>query len=292
MGKNRRIPFGYVMIKGDIKADPVEISAVIKVFNEYIAGNGLTAIAKMLEADGIPYYKGEPAAWNKNMVKRIIENKRYIGDETYPQIIDAAIFKRANDEKEKKANNICLVPDNMAELRSIIRCAECGGRLFRNRNDTWNCKSPSCRRFSYIVTDQMIESAVLNMLNTAAANPSLVDAEGEMSIYSPSGAVLKQKNEIDRLMDTGRIDYDTVKSAMMKLAKIKYQCCSYNDVPQMTSRIKTLLAERGQLDELDNDLITKIVRQITVSHYAEIGLELINGVRLKNITEKGETGNE
>ena len=83
MGKNRRIPFGYVMIKGEIRADPVEISAVIKVFNEYIAGNGLTAIAKMLEADGIPYYKGESAIWNKNIVKRIIENRRYIGDEIY-----------------------------------------------------------------------------------------------------------------------------------------------------------------------------------------------------------------
>lgn len=292
MGKNRRIPFGYVMIKGEIKADPVEISAVIKVFNEYIAGNGLTAIAKILEVDGIPYYKGEPAVWNKNMVKRIIENKRYIGDETYPQIIDASVFKRANDEKEKKANNLCLVPENMAELRNIIRCAECGGRLFRNQNDTWNCKAPSCRKFSYIVTDQIIESAVLNMINTAAANPSLVDAEGEMSIYSPSSAVLKQKNEIDRLMDTSKIDYDTVKAAMMRLAEIKYQCCSYNDVPQLTARIKMLLAERGQLDTLDNDLIIKIVRQITVSHYAEIGLELINGVRLKNITEKGETGNE
>ena len=56
MGKNRRIPFGYVMIKGEIKADPVEIRMVIKVFKEYIAGNGLSAIARMLETEGIPYY--------------------------------------------------------------------------------------------------------------------------------------------------------------------------------------------------------------------------------------------
>ena len=65
-----------------------------------------------------------------------------------------------DEKKEKKANNLCLVPENMAELRSIIRCAECGGKLFRNLDDTWNCKAPSCRSFSHTVTGRPSLSTV------------------------------------------------------------------------------------------------------------------------------------
>ena len=98
MGKNRRIPFGYRMINGEITTDSLEICAVIKIFGEYISGNSLTAIANMIADDGIPYYKGEAPTWNKNMIKRIIENKKYLGDEIYPQIIDKKVFDTINFE--------------------------------------------------------------------------------------------------------------------------------------------------------------------------------------------------
>ena len=292
MGKNRRIPFGYIMVNGVIKPDPMEMQAVTKIYLEYIAGNSLKNIAKLMESMGIPYYKGEAPIWNASMVKRIIENKIYLGCERYPQIIDRSIYNRANELKKDKANNLCLVPEKFKELRDMIVCAECGKRLFRNTDDTWNCKAHSCRRFSYIVTDQMIESAVLNMLNSAIANPSLVEAEGELSIYTPSGAVMRQKNEIDRLMDSTAIDFDKIKEAMIRLAEARYECCSYNNIPQRTELLKQLISGRGQLDELDTELVTRTVNKITVSHYATIGLELINGVKLTNITERNEVSNE
>lgn len=242
MGKNRRIPFGYTMINGEMKADPTEMQAVTKIFLEYISGNSLKNIAKLMETMGIPYYKGEPAIWNASMVKRIIENKIYPGSERYPKIIDSSVYNRANELKKAKANNLCLVPEKFKELRDMIVCAECGKRLFRNADDTWNCKAENCRRLSYNVTDQMIESAVLNMMNSAIANPNLVEAEGELSKYTPNGAVMRQKNEIDRLMDSTAIDFDKIKKAMVRLAEIKYECCSYNDIPQQTGFLKLLFA--------------------------------------------------
>lgn len=292
MGKNRRIPFGYVMINGEMKADSIEMQAVTRIFVEYAAGNSLKTIANLMVTMGIPYYKDEPALWNSSMVKRIIENKTYLGSIRFPQIISHELYDRVNALKTDKATNICLVPERLKALRDMIVCAECGKKLFRNTDDTWNCKSDSCRRFSYIVTDQMIESAVLNMLNSAIANPSLVEAEGELSIYTPKGAVMRQKNEIDRLMDSVRIDFDKVKEAMIHLAELRYECCSYNDIPQRTELIKRLITDHDQLDELDTELVTRTVSKITVSHYATIGLELINGVKLTNITERNEVNNE
>lgn len=286
MGKNRRIPFGYKMENGEIVTEPRELYAVVRIFDEYLSGKSLLDISRLMQEERIPYFAGETPDWNKNMVKRILENERYLGTEKYPQIIDNDKFRRANERKNKKANNLCIVPDDMKDIRALTVCAECGKRLFRNQNGTWTCKTRRCGEFSYIVTDQMIISAVLNMLNSAIANPSLLEADGELSIYMPNGNVTRQKNEIDRLCDSADVDYERIKAEMFRLAEIKYACCSYDDVPQKTEMLKEILSEIKQLNSLDTELLKKCAAHITISHYAGIYLEMLNGVKLINLTER------
>ena len=286
MAKNRRIPFGYQMKNGEIVTEPRELYAVSKIFADYLKGKSLLEISRSMQEEQIPYHPGEDISWNKNMVKRILENEKYLGTETYPQLISADIFHRANNKKIKKATNICIVPDELKEIRNITLCAECRKRLFRNQNGTWNCKTYRCSEFEYVATDQMILSAVLNILNSAIANPSLLDVEAEMSVYTPNGEVVKQKNEISRLMDSTDIEYDRIKAAIMELAEIKYDCCSYDDVPQKTVLLKEIMKGVKRLNTLDVELLLKCAEHITVSHNATIGLELINGVKLNNITER------
>jgi len=108
MAKNRRIPFGYQMVKGVITTNPIEVYVVSKIFAEYLKGKSLLEIAKELQAENIPYYPCESNIWNKNMIKRILENDKYLGTELYPQIISHDIYHRANNKKLKKATNICI----------------------------------------------------------------------------------------------------------------------------------------------------------------------------------------
>lgn len=286
MAKNRRIPFGYQMKNGEIVTEPRELYAVSKIFADYLKGKSLLEISRSMQEEQIPYHPGEDFSWNKNMVKRILENEKYLGTETYPQLISADIFHRANNKKIKKATNICIVPGELKEIRNITLCAECRKRLFRNQNGTWNCKTYRCSEFEYVATDQMILSAVLNILNSAIANPSLLDVEAEMSVYTPNGEVVKQKNEISRLMDSTDIEYDRIKAAILELAELKYECCSYDDVPQKTVLLKEIMKGVKRLNTLDVELLLKCAEHITVSHNATIGLELINGVKLNNITER------
>ena len=75
---------------------------------------------------------------------------------------------------------------------------------------------------------------------------------------------------------------------MIKLAEIKYDCCSYDDVPQKTQYMKKQLADREQLNELDMDLLKSCAEHIAISHFASISLEMINGIKLINNTERKE----
>ena len=97
MPKNRVIPFGYCMRNGEITAEPKEVYAVSTIFSEYLKGGSLLQIAKLMESEKIRY-TADSDKWNKNMVKRIIENEKYLGNDKYPRIIDENIFKQANEK--------------------------------------------------------------------------------------------------------------------------------------------------------------------------------------------------
>ena len=76
MAKNRTIPFGYCMKNGEITTEPKEVYAVVTIFDEYLKGRSLSEIAKLMQSEKIRY-NADSDKWNKNMVKRIIENEKY-----------------------------------------------------------------------------------------------------------------------------------------------------------------------------------------------------------------------
>ena len=289
MARNRVILFGYCMKNGEITTEPKEVYAVEEIFREYLNGSSFLQIAKLMEYEKIRYSE-DFDRWNKNMVKRIIENEKYLGTDKYPQIIDEDIFKRANEKRVQKATTLNLVCDDLQGIRKVTYCLECGEKLFRKTNgkgrEYWNCGNPDCFKYEYRLTDQMIIGAVLTVLNTAIANPSLIENSGEISVYSPTVDVIRKQNEINQMTDSLQMDFDRVKAEIFKLAEMKYDCCTYNDSPQKAAEIKALLKNHEQLNTLDIGLFKACVSRIWISHFCTIEVELINGVRIKNITEK------
>ena len=291
MPKNRTIPFGYCMKNGEITTEPKEVYAVVAIFDEYLKGRSLSEIAKLMQSEKIRY-NAISDKWNKNMVKRIIENEKYLGTDKYPQLIDEDIFRQANEKRVKKATTLNLISDDLQEIRNVTYCAECGEKVFRKTNgkgrEYWNCENPDCFKFEYRMTDQMIMGAVITVLNSAAANPSLIECGGEVSTYSPTSDIVSQQNEINRMTDVSQINFERIKSEIFKLAEMKYDCCTYSDSPQKTEKIKAVLKDHEQLNTLDIGLFKACISRIWISHFCTIEVEFINGVHIKNITERND----
>lgn len=285
MPKNRVIPFGYCMRNGEITAEPKEVYAVSTIFSEYLKGGSLLQIAKLMETEKIRY-TADSDKWNKNMVKRIIENEKYLGNDKYPQIIDENIFKQANEKRVRKAAALNLICDDLKEIRRITYCAECGGKLFRKTNgkgrEYWNCSNQGCFKFEYRLTDQMINGAVLTALNSAIANPSLIECESEISAYSPTSDILRQQNDISRMTDSPQVDFEKVKAEIFRLTEMKYERCTYSDKPQKTAKLVTLLKNHNQLNTLDIGLFKSCINKILISRFCTIEVEFINGIKIKN----------
>ena len=291
MPKNRTIPFGYCMRNGKIITGLTESKAVVRIFEEYLNGSSLLQIAKLMESEKIRY-TADSDHWNKNMVKRIIENEKYLGNGKYPQIIDGETFKIANKKRVQKATSVCVISEDLQEIRSRTYCLECGHRLSRIggncRCEKWDCRNPDCYRLEYQLTDKMIIVALLIVLNTAIANPNLLESDSEISMYSPTTDVIRKQNEISQMLDSTQPDFDRIKSEILRLAELKYDCCTYNENPQKTEEIKALLENYEQLNTLDIGLFKACVSRIWISHFFTIEVEFINGVIIKNITERTE----
>lgn len=111
MLKNRSIPFGYCMVNGKYALNAPEAEAVRKIFSDYIGGKSLKAIAAEMQ---IPYNMGK-ALWNKNMVCRVLENKKYIGENGYPKIVTTVDFEQA--ARIKAERNTYRKPTSLDEPR-------------------------------------------------------------------------------------------------------------------------------------------------------------------------------
>ena len=289
MKKNRNIPFGYTMKKGEIVEEPTESQAVKDIFKLYLDGKSMSELARQMSISQISY-NGITFDWNKNMVKRILENEKYLGKDGYPVLIDSETFYRANARKKSKATSVNEISEELKIIRNLSYCTECGHRLSRfggnTQTDKWDCRNPECSRFNYRLTDNMIKDILLHILNAVIANPDLLDTDSEISGYTPNIKVKCQQNEINRLMDNPQIDTEKAKTEILKLAELKYECCTYDEGPQKTEYLKELLSGKEQLNIIDYDLLKSCVSRILIGHFYTVEIEFINGVTIKNITER------
>mgnify|MGYP002773395623 CR=1 FL=1 len=123
---NRKQPFGYRMTLGEITIQPEEAELVRFIFQGYGAGATLGELTKVLCRQEIPYYAGR--AWNKNMVSRILEDSRYIGEKGYPALIEPEQLRTA---AEKALRRLCGTPPPARVekivtdlLNELIRCPD------------------------------------------------------------------------------------------------------------------------------------------------------------------------
>ena len=69
---------GYRYEDGTLVVEQTEAEIVSRIFTEYLAGSGMTAIAKRLNAEGILTRYGNP--WGKTSVGKVLQNYAYTGN--------------------------------------------------------------------------------------------------------------------------------------------------------------------------------------------------------------------
>lgn len=88
-------PYGYMIENGIAVIDEEKATNVRKLYQGYLQGLSLSVAAK--EA-GIETYHGTAG--------KMLRNKRYLGDDYYPAIIDKETFEKAEEERARRAKKL------------------------------------------------------------------------------------------------------------------------------------------------------------------------------------------
>lgn len=276
--KIRVLSFGYKMVNGGIVIAEEEANIVEEIFTRYSAGEILMSIADDLTKRKIVYFQ-DKTEWNKNMVARIIENRKYKGEDGYPTIISDSVFDNANDLKASKAVKKSMCRAEVDYLRNRLVCAQSGNRVYRHpswsKREKWICTN-GCKNDIYIGDQELIKCTV-DVLKKAKEGNNYFTVTLQNNEYKPSLDVIKDLNEINRLLDQSDIQFQIVKNLIFKCAERKFLCCADNSVDMHSTYVQKCFAEWVEDDVLDVVLMKKVVNKILLEKNGSVTVILING---------------
>lgn len=165
--------YGFDLINGQMVINETEAIVIRRIFNLYLQGFGMQAIANMLNEDGIPRRYGH-THWYSGTIKYVLTNERYMGDallqkkfttetlpfrtmkntgqlpkyyveNSNPPIVSRETYEAVQElMRSRQTNNGRKVHDH--PLSSKIRCPECGRsfrRIVTRGTAYWTCAGRS-----------------------------------------------------------------------------------------------------------------------------------------------------
>lgn len=283
---NRYVPFGYEVIDGVTCIVEREAEVVRNVYALYIQGLSLIKIAGRLNMLSITY-ASDGREWDKHMVKRMLENPKYIGEKGYPAIITEDIAKLVVECKSKKY--IQLSDEDKQRLdayRAKMRCGVCGSRMVRLHAGSgtirryWKCSNEECVVHRQNFNEKILNSLMADLLNEISEDLTMIETE-IVKDYEKNSAVLQAHSELAEKIENPESELEDIITKIMDLAAVKFQLCKEGDNTAVTEKIKEDMAVYAEKTEADGRIIGKIVHKIRIYPNRELVVELINGKELK-----------
>lgn len=270
--------YGYQVKNGKTVIHNEESDVVKKVFSLYVEGKTLNSIATMLAEENVAYFQDE-VKWNKNTIKRMLENEKYMGNEVYPKIISPSLFNQAQAAKEIKSCKQETHTPEVELFRETTVCGKCGGRFKRvntwGAREKWMC-SKGCKCSIYI-DDAILEDAVTVNLSMVIKNPNLLNVVAD-SRYMPTIDVTKEDNELIRLLEQPKLNFSVVAKCILQGAKVRFDCCDY-DNRELTEELKD---EITLVDKIDYKVMKEYIKQIIIQPDGRITTVFINNAKITN----------
>lgn len=238
---NRKQPFGYKVVMGEIVHHPQEAKLVEYIFRQYLSGSTFNALVVELRNQPTPYDVGK--VWNKNMVARILEDKRYTGDRGYPPIIEREMLNKVLDKRSTKQIS---APKN--EAQKLLR------------------------RLSGHTDTRQMEQEVLRLLNRVIEDPACIKVPDAEPVDSSN--IQELQRELDAVMGCQPIDEEAAHKLIQAIAATQYSAISSYEYE--TVRLQQIFTRHRPITELDAKLLQVSVAAIHVHSDGSLQIKLKN----------------
>lgn len=279
--KNRNIPFGYRFEGGKIVINPDEQNTLQRICSEYLDGRSLLQIANGLESDKVEFAPGI-ITWNKARIMRIVDDDRYLGTATYPQVIDEATVERLRRRKASSSTQKSTDRQSGIYLLKVpIVCPACGKSMHRLQDTRCKCAQKwVCSQCHIQIKkeDAELMKDIADLLNGLIRNPEIIrpsqPIQAELSIEQR-----RLDNEIARTLEGYEFDKDALREKLYQRADIGYQ--QIGNEAYVEYKLRNTLEQHDILDVFDSDLTNRIVKLIRLAESGSVSIILINDQEIR-----------
>ena len=274
--KNRNIPFGYRFEDGKIVVNPDEQNTLQRICSEYLDGRSLLQIANGLESDKVEFAPGI-FTWNKARIMRIVDDDRYLGNATYPQVIDEATVKRLRSRKASRNTQTSTDRQSGIYLLKVpVICPACGKPMRRLQDTRCKCTQKwVCNQCHIQIKkeDTELMEDIVDLLNGLIRNPAIIRSAlpGQAE---PSAEQRRLDNEIARTLEGYDFDKDALREKLYQRAAIGYQ--QIGNEAYVEYKLKNALEHHDILDGFDSELTNKTVKLIRLTESGSVSIKLSN----------------
>ena len=149
-----RVPFGYRLVKGNVKQNPTEAKAVRRLFDLYLTGHfGYQRLANQLNEEGYCFKNGQP--FQSHNIAQTLKNPLYSGEVkggsfgSYAGKVESIVTKEQFQQAQqlRKSRQVKKIDSRVSLLRQKVDCPHCQRKLSPKRQisrDKKNCSYYYC----------------------------------------------------------------------------------------------------------------------------------------------------
>lgn len=273
--KIRNIPFGWKYEDGKKVLHEREADVLRNMYRDYIQGGSLAASVRLLELLRIEYQDGK-TGWNKSRVRRLLSDKRYLGTEEYPPIINRKTFE-AVQKKLKEANQQGAAnrKDAIYQIHNVY-CDQCDAIMKRRpsysgkRYEKWVCQNDRCRIIAAKADAALIEDLRMQ-LNMLIQDPQKIR-------YEKKGHAEKQKQQARaRAQVIGADTEDQYRKLTAQIAEA-YSRLDTNEY--LTQRLRDEFKRQEPLSVFSWELYAHAVKEVRMQAGGKVDIVLKNEQRI------------
>lgn len=269
----RKVLFGYSKDHNGFHINRTEADTVTTIFSSYLSGNSMNKIAGDLTEQSITYYK-ERNIWNKNMVKRILENPNYCGNNEYPNIISKDSFNKVQILKSKNCSykKETVLPE-IEFLKKRVFCDTCGGEIYRQKQKNgkfrWLCHH-RCK-YQIRIYDEDLRSVLKICISKVKDEPSLLNVTSNETDtgYMPSLTVKKNEKELEYFLEQGNLSFSNAVKILLSGISEKYKCCRFIPGHAYTDELNKKIQDLN-VNEFDTYILETIIEKVIVKESGDI----------------------
>ncbi len=283
--KTRNVLFGYAYVGGRIVIQAKESGIVRGMFDAYMGGESLSSIAERLNKAKVEYMP-KVYGWNKSRIMRLLEDKRYLGTESYPTLITQNVHDEIQQLRMEK--NTQKEVDRQADIFQLeveITCPNCNGRM-RRRHDQrhkitvcWICQNSKCHKI-ISKEDSELFREIESLMNDVIGNPELVE------IPAPQDTTVtletqELNDEIMKMLKDPKIDQEMAKNKMLGYLSKQYE--KIDSTPCQAQKIKDIFTNGNVEGKSRLELLEETAERIRLYEDGEIGIILENRQEIRRV---------